>query len=1014
MKSPIIFIILLVSFIIPKLSAQSNDTTLAHQYFDKGIELHRQQSKYDSAAMYFEKAANIYAKQSIWVKSVKSYGQCGWAYYYDQNIESSFQFINKGLELSEKHFKNPTAEELVEMITLHRYKGVLSKYSNDYETALEYYNKSLNYNEDLKPHDSLNYLINKSKIHYAVGVVYTIKRNKKLALDHLKKSLEIQKELPFDPDFNIALTYINIGNVYRKYEDFETAAQYYLEANKVITPEYNNYLNLKSYCLNQISAIYLNKGELSKSLIFMRKYIDINIALYDTNHRQVAIGYFNYALICAQIGKLTIAESYFNKSMDIYSIDYDDNAVEISKIYFQLGLLEESKKSYQKSIDYFNIALKIQTRYLGMKHYLVSQTYYQIGKLNKQIHNETTALNFYQKSIISIVRDFNNLNVLQNPSINDNPITKIDLLRPLKSKATLLYQLYLDNPNETNMLIAALDTYLLLFQLTKSFRKDFKSEEAKLILGETSKSAYNEAINICNKISNLGIGIHDSTIFSFMEEAKSATLFSLMHEYKALCLSGVPQSIILQENELKKDLYFFKTQIEKLTNQEKEYDTTLLNKYEKRYFELFEESDSLHSYISNNYPLFNSIISNEKRTSIKEIQKALDPSSALIEYFTGESSLYIAVITNEEFHLEITTIDSTLEEITIKYIRNIKKGESCREFANMSFELYKRLIDPIKAHVVNIEKLIIIPDEFLYYLPFETLCINGITENNDINFSNLDYLIRKYEIAYNYSASLWHKSMLNSDIKQTPRFGDDVFCAFAPVFTKTHTSELSSNSISSKSRTEARNLNNKYFNFNELPYTITEVETLADLFNKKGYKTSVYLNQDATEYRFKNEINNYQYIHVATHGFSNDNPNLSGIVFTQHKNETVVDETSTNIYKNSYGKDGILYAGEMYHLKLNANLIVLSTCESGIGKLRTGEGLMSITRGLIYSGVPNIVISLWKVSDKHTSIMMLDFYKEILEGNSYSNSLRKSKINMIENEATSYPKLWSGFVLTGQ
>ena len=111
--------------------------------------------------------------------------------------------------------------------------------------------------------------------------------------------------------------------------------------------------------------------------------------------------------------------------------------------------------------------------------------------------------------------------------------------------------------------------------------------------------------------------------------------------------------------------------------------------------------------------------------------------------------------------------------------------------------------------------------------------------------------------------------------------------------------------------------------------------------------------------------------------------------------------------------DGILFAGEMYNLDLNADLVVLSACETGLGKIVNGEGIMSMTRGFIYSGTPNILFSLWKVGDKNTYELMVNFYAEVIKGESYSKSLRRAKLKLIENEATAFPANWAGFTLVG-
>ena len=131
------------------------------------------------------------------------------------------------------------------------------------------------------------------------------------------------------------------------------------------------------------------------------------------------------------------------------------------------------------------------------------------------------------------------------------------------------------------------------------------------------------------------------------------------------------------------------------------------------------------------------------------------------------------------------------------------------------------------------------------------------------------------------------------------------------------------------------------------------------------------------------------------------NPKLSAILFSQP-------------HERSASDDGILYLNETYALDLKANLVVLSSCESGLGTLVQGEGMMALTRGLFYAGAKNIVFSLWKVSDKQTYLLMDEFYRQMLSGKSYASSLRQAKLKMIASKESSFPSKWSGFVLIGK
>jgi CHAT domain-containing protein len=189
--------------------------------------------------------------------------------------------------------------------------------------------------------------------------------------------------------------------------------------------------------------------------------------------------------------------------------------------------------------------------------------------------------------------------------------------------------------------------------------------------------------------------------------------------------------------------------------------------------------------------------------------------------------------------------------------------------------------------------------------------------------------------------------------------------------------------------------------------TEQEIVNIVDVFNHKGLTGIGFLHDNATKANFKKEIGHYRYVHIATHGISNDEyPALSGLVFAP----SAVDSTSTDPDKNQ----GMLFTGEIYDLNLNANLVVLSACESGTGKLIRGEGLMSLTRGFVYAGVPQIIYSLWKVGDRSTCELMTEFYNGLLQNKPTERALRDAKIKLLDNPDTSSPRCWAAFALLGK
>ena len=188
-----------------------------------------------------------------------------------------------------------------------------------------------------------------------------------------------------------------------------------------------------------------------------------------------------------------------------------------------------------------------------------------------------------------------------------------------------------------------------------------------------------------------------------------------------------------------------------------------------------------------------------------------------------------------------------------------------------------------------------------------------------------------------------------------------------------------------------------------LPESERETKTIIQLFEAQGNDDNgIALRKRANEETLKTYLSKpYRFIHIAGHSFANlDNPKFSGIACADAE--------------NSSKEDGILYTSEIYNLNIKADLVSLSSCESGYGKIELSEGVIGLNRAVIYAGGKNVLFSLWKVFDKLSADLMIDFYKEVLEGKSYAAALRTAKLNILNKEATASPHYWSAFLLIGR
>ena len=272
--------------------------------------------------------------------------------------------------------------------------------------------------------------------------------------------------------------------------------------------------------------------------------------------------------------------------------------------------------------------------------------------------------------------------------------------------------------------------------------------------------------------------------------------------------------------------------------------------------------------------------------------------------------------------------------------------------------VFAKLIEPILKNQ-SVSSIIFIPEDYLNALAFETL------ENK-----NEKFLIQNYFVSYAYSLKLWDFLQHNVNFKNQ----SNQFVSFAPNYTKMPKSN------------QVRGL--RRGNLFDLAEAKTEAQTISNLFNGK-----LFLNENATKNNFLQAITMYNFHHLAMHSLLEDDYSKSSLVFTNNQK---------------------VYFNELYQLNFPSKMVVLSACSTGLGTQESGEGIMSLSRALAYSGVKSSVYSLWQVPDKETSEIMISFYENLKKGQSKDEALANAKtIFIIKNPMKKHPFYWAGFVLNG-
>src|SRR5205085_8949580 len=330
---------------------------------------------------------------------------------------------------------------------------------------------------------------------------------------------------------------------------------------------------------------------------------------------------------------------------------------------------------------------------------------------------------------------------------------------------------------------------------------------------------------------------------------------------------------------------------------------------------------------------------------------------------------------------------------------------SAADFAKAANALYQSAVAPAASVITN-KRLLIVADGALNYVPFEAL----VTAPGGVDYAALPYLVQTNEIIYAPSASV--VAAIRQQKNSAAAAARGLLIVADPVFDPKDTRVKNQATADSTTRDVAvvsavadvsgTRVDAGKFHLPRLEGTRLEAQQIEQLARADGLAPDVWLDFDANEANVKTrDISKYRILHVATHGLlDTERPQFTGVVLSLVGNRE---------------DDGFLRTDEIFNLKLGAPLVMLSACETGLGKEKRGEGVIGLTRAFMYAGAPTVGVSLWSVADKSTADLMTDFYKRLLSASdaSPSTSLRAAQVAMIDGKKYSPPFYWAPFVLVG-
>lgn len=812
---------------------------------------------------------------------------------------------------------------------------------------------------------------------FKIGVLHHYFDSISAASYYYTKAISYRNHVKSLPDSFFFKAYVFLGGIQYRSNQFDSALNNYKKA-ETIASGYKTLLEGTNRLYNTLGAMNFETGNYRQAKNYFEKAIallnikditnegllvnyKINLAAtltkleeYDaanTIYQELLQQDANKNDILHNVGKINLVLGAGKKALSYFrQVTYNNNT--IVRLLNDMGQAYESINETDSARYYYLKAITENQRWNKVrKNVQAGLSLYHLGELDIKESKIYESISHYQKAIIQFTSDYNETDIYSNPTEFRSVFSYINLFYTLAAKAEAFEKLY-DATKKEKELIASLEAYRCAFSLAAYVEKTYDSDEARLFLNKIKYSAHSKPIDLCLRLYSLtGRKQYLEEGFRFDQQNKASILALSISENEQTNLTGDNTTLL-------KEIAAIKSKITRLSIQSSGItDSTLLKEIygEIRDYEI--DLGKLYEKVKSD-PLWQQSHPAEQVPPVKMLQKKLDNTTAILSYHLSENDITAFFISRSQF----TYFKNPINEVFFNTIDSLKQTlllfQSGQRYSGLSAsgKLYDALIKPFGSNLNKCDRLVIIPDDELHYLPFEVF-----TDNNG------HYLLEGFSVQYLFSAALLKQKRNNG--------AGNGALSFAPFALKGFEDTVSRISLS------------------KLPESADEISKL------NGVKL---IDTAATKKGFLENANHYPVIHLATHAIvNNKEPGFSFIAFSPGNSD----------YK--------LYANEINNLRLDSTqLVILSACETGTGRLVRGEGLMSLSRAFTYAGCPNIITSLWKAEDKTTAYITRQLHYYLGKGYTKDKALQLAKLDLLNTDEISptlkSPNYWAHLVFIGE
>ncbi len=987
-------------FISVSAFAQKSDSIQASDHASRALTFSRN-ADYKNSIAYYQRAVDLFKSAGIQSKYFKHSADLCQAYIDNADYDQALQLAKDGAAAA-------LSEGLLEHEDVFTRKlGIIHNKLSNFTDALSYFEKSTEFRKSTYGEADPRYALSLA----SEATVYLKLENAQKAKDLLTTGLDILNRAGESARKEKVTLLQNMGAVSHAMSNFSEMVTYNQEALDLSLEVFETDPMRIARAYRGLGVSYYHFDEPRKSIQYHQQSLEIQRTLVGDNHPELIDNY------------ISLSFNYYKTFEPLLSLETGEKAYEIAKFHFgevhekTLSGLSCIVSAYnlmrkpKEALEFVHKLVEGKTRLYGEDNNQVASTYLQLAIAYKWNGEIRKGLPYYLKAMeirerlwdfhSNLADGYSSLSLayysaeeydlaLESANLalhKNNPTAeKIEGVewptlegymafsthwKAAEIKMFVLYKMAAIKPDSSAYYYEAIRNG------AKFWEALLEDRQQKLILTgdkfwyvSNSHLAFEVGLEAAHHLyEKTGNQEYQEELYYFNERSKANMLLAQSVSKKAESFAGIPDALLEEEESILRSIESAKNEYVALLSERGSEEMQILSAKNQLLGEE-EKYLALRRRFKEDYPKYHELKHANSLAKLEDVQSYLSnqpASTAILEYFVAGAYVYVSAITKDSVKTLQTKFDKSypMSKKVADFRSSILSIEDSAFYRHAN-HLHALLIQPVQELLGDhkVKSLIIVTDGELGYVPYEIL-----TEDEDSS-----YLMEDFEIRYANSVTL-----LLDDFQ--PNTGNELI-SFAPDF-------KGDNLLASADVVRS--------GMADLPGAFDEVNALSSILDNTSF-----LKGEATETNFRDNSTKYGLIHLATHAIVDENSPESARLIFSTANDTI--------------NDGYLYPHEIYNLQLNAQLVTLSACNTGFGKIRKGEGVMSLSRAFAYAGVPSTVVSLWPASDKSTPELMKYFYQNLKDGQEKDIALNNARKEYLQNATgkSKHPFYWGGFVLIGE